>query len=158
MKKKKIMIMFPVILVIISVAWVLTFVLTFLKIWFNQDFLGTWIKSFVPTAFVIAPIWIISTFILDKLVNYLFKKQNKLLKKIILAILMWCVIEFFVSLITMISTQNFENFFINWMILYFKSLPMWFVMWVFMSFVFKPWMNKRVSRVKNLELELNLIK
>ena len=154
MKKKKFMIMYPVALVIMSVAAVLTFVLTALKSWFASWFIFLWIKAFVPTAFVIAPIWIVSTFLLDKVVNYFFKKQNKLTKKIILSIMMWCTIEFFVSLITMITSFHYEHFLFNWMILYVKSLPLWFVMWVFMSFVFKPWMWKKVHRVKNLHLEI----
>lgn len=142
--------MFPVILVILSVALILTFVLTYFKVWFWNNFLILWFKSFIPTAFVIAPIWMISTFILDKFVNFLFKKYNKLTKKIILALMMWCVIEFFVSLITMITSLSFDNFFYNWMILYIKSLPMWFIMWIFMSFIFKPWMSIRVEKIKNL--------
>ena len=81
MKIKKLKIMLPVILVIMCVAWALTFVLTSLKVWFGSGFLYAWLKAFVPTVFVIAPIWITSTFVLDKVVNYFFKKQSKLTKK-----------------------------------------------------------------------------
>lgn len=151
MKKEKFFIIFPIVLFIAWVAWVawfLTFVLTFLKVWFSETFFSIWIKSFIPTVFIMAPLWMISTFLLSKFVDYFFKKTSELNKKIILAILMWCVIEFVISFITIISSKNYDNFMLSWLHLYLKSLPLWFIVWIFMSFVFKPWMSKRIERLK----------
>lgn len=152
MKLKKFLIMLPVILAIWCVALTLTFVISAINIGFGNGFLFGWMKSFLLTFCILAPLWITSTFVLDKVVNFIIPNAKSIIKKIVLAILMWCTIEFFVSFITVVNTTGFAVWFLHtWLLVYLKSIPIGICVWLFMSFIFKPWMWTRVEKMKALK-------
>ncbi|MDD4151482.1 MAG: DUF2798 domain-containing protein [Candidatus Gracilibacteria bacterium] len=152
MNFKKLKKFLPIILFIALVALSLTFILTYINIGFGNGFLIGWFKSFIITFCVISPLGISSTFILSKLVNFIFPKTKEITKKIILAILMGFVIEFFVSFINVCSTFGFVYNFLNiWLRLYINSIPVGICLGFFMSFVFKPWMGKRIKSIKEID-------
>lgn len=142
MNLKKILPVLEWIWVTLIMSSSITFILTYINIWFWNDFVYLWLKSFSFAFFLLTPIALSSTFIFDMLINAIFWKNiSDLVKKILLSIIVWCTIEFFMSFITTFNTNWFwNNFFYYWFILYIKSLPLGIIIWLIMSFIVKPWM------------------
>lgn len=145
---KKLRILFPIFLTIASIVAILTGTLTYFKIWFSQDFLWFWGKSFLPTLCIIAPLGMFLTFIWDRFLSWCYDFQSLGAKKIALTIFMWLTLELVVSAITLISNFQWEHFFVSWMTLYVSSLPVGMVVWGVMSFIVKPWMNNRLALIQ----------
>lgn len=140
----------PIVLAIVSVAGILTFILTWLGTGVDSAFFGTWIRSFVPTACLLAPTAILATVLLSKMVEAAFPQQRPISKKIILAIMMGCVIEFFVSLLTTVTSIGLfgNDFLVHWASVYLRAIPLGICVGLFMSFVFKPWMGARMEKLR----------
>lgn len=143
-KMKKILPALEVLLVM-TVMWAsITFVLTYINSGFWEDFVNLWLRWFVFAFFLISPIALSATFVYGLIIESLFwKKLSDIAKKITLSICVWFTIELVMSFITVFNNLWLnEWFFISWMSLYIKSLPLGIVIWLIMSFIVKPWLGR----------------
>lgn len=143
-KIKKILPILEVLLVM-TVMWAsITFVLTYINSGFWEDFVNLWLRWFVFAFFLISPIALSATFVYGLIIESLiWKKLSDIAKKITLSICVWFTIELVMSFITVFNNLWLnEWFFISWMSLYIKSLPLGIVIWLIMSFIVKPWLGR----------------
>lgn len=133
------------ILLVMIVIWAsITFILTYINSGFWENFVNLWLKWFIFAFFLISPIALSSTFVYGFIIEKLFwNKLSDVAKKITLSICIWFTIELVMSFITIFNNIWFnEWFFISWMTLYIKSLPLGIVVWLVMSFIVKPWLGR----------------
>lgn len=145
---RKIKLFFPIFLILLTIAGLITFFFTWVNLGFAPQFLEEWFISLIIGLFIFSPLGMLSTLFNTKLVS-LFLKNDSLSKKILIGALIGCTMEFFISFIVVTINFGFTSSLINqWLSAFLKSVPIGVCLGLLISFLIKPWITNRVQKFK----------
>jgi hypothetical protein len=139
--------LFPQILILPTVALLLSAVMTWANVGFGDAFLPRWGKSFL-TSLVVLPIILVSLGALEKWVDTTFTTAHWVARKLAVSLLTAFAIESVLALVvTALSTPWGHSFAPTWWITFSRSMPVGVVIGLFMAFYLKPKMDQMKKAV-----------
>ena len=132
----------PDLLILPSVALLLSAVMTWANVGFGDVFFSRWGRSFI-TSLVVLPLILLSLGALDRLVDRVFSTLHWVGRKLMVSLLTACVIESVLALaVTLINSPWDGTFGQTWWIAFSRSLPAGMLIGLFMGFYMKPRMDR----------------
>lgn len=139
----------PHLLLLPSVALILSAVMTWANVGFGDEFLGRWGRSFI-TSLVVLPLILASLGALEKLVDRSLASMHWVMRKIVLALLTALAIESVLALVvTLINSPWDSTFGLSWWVAFSRSLPAGVLIGLFMVFYMKPKLDQMRQAAKS---------
>lgn len=134
--------MLPGLLILPTVALILSGIMTWANVGFGDAFLPRWGKSFV-TSLLVLPMILMCLGALERLVNRLFGNMHWIGRKLMVAMLTACAIETVLALATTMLNNPWDHSFSGvWWMAFSRSLPAGVVIGLFMTFYMKPKLDR----------------
>lgn len=130
-----------IILLVSVIGGSLTFVMTWRNIGFGDEFLSSWMTSFILSLCVLAPLGAVVSIMLDKLIYAILPQLSKLKHDILFGLSMAIVMEAVMALVTTLNLKgflNFEVFFGFWSQTLLTALPLGILISIILSLIIKP--------------------
>ncbi|MDO8653709.1 MAG: DUF2798 domain-containing protein [Undibacterium sp.] len=132
----------PDLLILPTVAFMLSAVMTWANVGFGELFLARWGRNFV-TSLVILPLVLISLGALDKRIELVFASLHWAGRTLVVSLLTAFVMESVLALvITMVNNPWDMTFVSFWWIAFSRSIPVGLLIGLFMGFYMKPKMDQ----------------
>ena len=132
----------PHVLLLPSVALILSAVMTWANVGFGDEFLGRWGRSFI-TSLVVLPMILMCLGALERLVNRVFAPLHWIWRKLVVALLTAFAIESMLALVvTLLNSPLDSTFGPSWWLAFSRSLPAGVLIGLFMTFYMKPKMDR----------------
>lgn len=139
----------PHVLLLPSVALILSAVMTWANVGFGDEFFGRWGRSFI-TSLVVLPLILASLGALEKIVDRALASMHWVTRKIVLALLTALTIESVLALVvTLINSPWDSTFGAPWWVVFSRSLPAGVLIGLFMTFYMKPKMDRMAQAAKS---------
>lgn len=139
----------PHLLLLPSVALILSVVMTLSNVGFGDEFLGRWGRSFI-TSLVVLPLILASLGALEQIVDRALAPMHWITRKIVLALLTALAIECVLALVvTLINTLWGSTFGASWWLAFSRSLPAGMLIGLFMVFYMKPKLDQMTQAAKS---------
>lgn len=144
--------MLPDLLLLPTVALLLSAVMTWANVGFGDLFLARWARGFV-ISLIVLPVVLIFLGILEKRVDILFASLHKFGRTLLVSLLAAVMIESALALaVTLISNAGTPEFARHWWMAFSRSLPVGVMIGLFMGFYMKPRMDR--MRAAKLAMEI----
>lgn len=132
----------PDLVLLPSVALLLSFVMTWANTGFSEPFLASWGRNFL-TSLVVLPLVLVCLGAIDKLVDKVLASAHWVTRKLVVAAITACVIETVISLaVTAASNPWDASFGPYWWLAFSRALPVGLLLSLFMCFYMKPRMDR----------------
>jgi hypothetical protein len=142
----------PDLLILPTVALVLSAVMTWANVGFSELFFAKWGRSFI-TSLVILPLILVSLGALDKSVEKIFASLSKAGRTLVVSLLTAFVMESVLALaITMINNPWDSTFAFAWWVAFSRSIPVGVLIGLFMGFYMKPKMDAMRAAAKSAQV------
>lgn len=132
----------PGLILLPSIAFILSFFMTWATVGFGPDFLARWGGSFITTVIVL-PLVLMSLGPIEALVTKVVGDIHWVARKLLVALISACVFESVIGLAVTAVGHAFDAGFAHyWWLAVSRSLPAGIVIGVFMTFYMKPRMER----------------
>ena len=132
----------PHVLMLSSVALVLSAIMTWANVGFGEEFLSRWGRSFV-SSLVVLPMVLVCIGALEKLVDAIFPSMHRIGRMLAVSLLTACAIESVLALAATAINNPWDHTFGHfWWVAFSRSLPVGIVIGLFMGFYMKPKMDR----------------
>ena len=139
----------PDLVLLPSIALVLSFIMTWATLGFAPEFLARWGRSFLTTL-VVLPFVLVCLGVLEKQVDKVIGGMNWVARKLIVSAIAACVIETIIAFaVTAVGHPFDASFAGNWWLAFSRSLPAGLVIGLFMCFYMKPRMDRMRKAARN---------
>lgn len=141
----------PHVLLLPSVALILSAVMTWANVGFGDEFLGRWGRSFI-TSLVVLPMIFLSLGALERIVDRELASMHWVGRKLVVALLTAFAIESVLALVvTLINSPWDSTFGPSWWLAFSRSLPAGVLIGLFMTFYMKPKMDRMTKAAKSAQ-------
>jgi hypothetical protein len=131
----------PDLLILPTVALMLSAVMTWANVGFGELFFAKWVRSFI-TSLVVLPLILLSLGALDKWVDSVFTALHWIVRRLLVSLLTAFVIESVLAFAITAMNNPWDNTFPSfWWIAFSRSIPVGILIGVFMGFYMKPKMD-----------------
>jgi hypothetical protein len=138
----------PDLILLPSIALVLSAIMTWANVGFGDEFLGRWMRGFI-TSLVVLPMILACLGVLEKFVDSVMGPAHWVARKLVVALLTACLIESVLAVaVTLINPSAGITFAQSWWLAFSRSLPMGVLIGVFMCFYMKPRMDRMRAAAK----------
>jgi hypothetical protein len=132
----------PDLVLLPSVALVLSFIMTWAQVGFVPEFLARWGRGFLTTL-VVLPFVLVCVAALEKQVGKVIGGMHWVARRLVVSAITACVIETIIAFaVTAIGHPFDASFAGNWWLAFSRSLPAGLVIGLFMCFYMKPRMDR----------------
>jgi hypothetical protein len=132
----------PDLIILPSVALLLSGVMTWANVGFGEEFYPKWIRGFI-TSLVVLPVVLVCLGTLERLVDRVLMSSHWVTRKIALSLLTTGAIETVLALaVTLINNPLDHSFAASWWISFTRALPAGVMIGLFMCFYMKPRMDR----------------
>lgn len=138
----------PHVLLLPSVALLLSAVMTWANVGLGEAFLPRWGKSLI-TSLVVLPMILVCLGTLERIVDNVFTSMHWVGRKLVVSLLTACAIESVLALaVTAINTPWDSTFGLSWWIAFSRSMPAGVLIGLFMGFYMKPKMDQMAQAAR----------
>ncbi|MBT9475328.1 DUF2798 domain-containing protein [Polaromonas sp.] len=139
----------PHVLLLPSVALLLSAVMTWANVGFGDEFLPRWGRSFI-TSLVVLPLILVSLGALERIVDRTLTSRHWVGRKLVVAMLTALAIESVLALVvTLINNPMDSSFGPAWWMAFSRSLPAGVLIGLFMTFYMKPKMDRMAQAARS---------
>jgi hypothetical protein len=138
---KSFAVILPHLLVLPTIALVLSALMSWAHVGFGDAFLGRWGRGFV-TSLIVLPVILASLGVLEAAVTKVTGALPRLLRKVLVALVAACVIECVLALVVTLVNVPMADFGASWWLAFTRSLPAGIVIGLFMTFYMKPKLDR----------------
>lgn len=139
----------PDLVLLPSVALILSFIMTWATLGFTPEFLPRWGRGFLTTLIAL-PFVLVLLGALEKQLDKIIGDMSWVVRQLIVSVVAACVIETLIAMaVTVVSHPIDATFAGNWWLAFSRSLPAGFVIGLFMCFYMKPRMDRMRKAAQN---------
>lgn len=132
----------PDLVLLPSVALILSFIMTWAQVGFTPEFLARWGRGFLTTL-VVLPFILACLGTVEKLVDKVIGDLHWVARKLAVAVISACIFETIIALaVTAVGHPLDASFAGNWWLAFSRSLPAGLLIGLFMCFYMKPRMDR----------------
>jgi hypothetical protein len=136
----------PALVILPTIGLLLSGFITWVNVGFSADFVHHWMRGFLSALPVMALSFVLMGG-LDRGVQRLFAGQPLVLRKIILAFVTACMMEFLLATAVTFSNVGWSSSFpAAWLAAFLKSLPLGMCIGLLMGFVVKPRIDRMLAQ------------
>lgn len=132
----------PALILLPSIAVILSFFMTWAQGGFNADFFSRWARGFVTTL-VILPLTIACISVVERMVDKVIGHLHWVTRKLAVAAIAACLFETVIGFaVTAVGHPFDASFAGNWWLAFSRALPAGLVIGLFMTFYMKPKLDR----------------